>query len=215
MFPVHDCTSSRSHGRTSLSVLTMAQVIEIYGPNTAWLMKKNPLEGNCSSFLIRFTLSTTENPVSLSYVGGRTFAVLRCSPRLIGSPQRKFLMHKRILLVDDNALIRGLVRLCIESRPGFEVCGEAADGVEGIEKGRELKPDLIVLDYSMPRINGLQAAEILHQAAPNTPIILLTIYKDAIPIRLARTSGVDSVLSKTEQLTILADEVQRLTGCAN
>jgi CheY-like chemotaxis protein len=87
--------------------------------------------------------------------------------------------------------------------------------VEGIEKGRELKPDLIVLDYSMPRINGLQAAEILHQAAPNTPIILLTIYKDAIPIRLARTSGVDSVLSKTEQLTILADEVQRLTGCAN
>jgi DNA-binding NarL/FixJ family response regulator len=124
-------------------------------------------------------------------------------------------MHKRILLVDDNALIRGLVRLCIESRHGFEVCGEAADGVEGIEKGRELKPDLIVLDYSMPRINGLQAAEILHQAAPNTPIILLTIYKDAIPIRLARTSGVDSVLSKTEQLTILADEVQRLTGCAN
>jgi DNA-binding NarL/FixJ family response regulator len=124
-------------------------------------------------------------------------------------------MHKRILLVDDNALIRGLVRLYIESRPGFEVCGEAADGVEGIEKGRELKPDLIVLDYSMPRINGLQAAEILHQAAPNTPIILLTIYKDAIPIRLARTSGVDSVLSKTEQLTILADEVQRLTGCAN
>lgn len=124
-------------------------------------------------------------------------------------------MSKRILLVDDNALIRGLVRLCIESRPGFEVCGEAADGVEGIEKGRELKPDLIVLDYSMPRINGLQAAEILHQAAPNTPIILLTIYKDAIPIRLAHTSGVDSVLSKTEQLTILADEVQRLTGCAN
>jgi DNA-binding NarL/FixJ family response regulator len=121
-------------------------------------------------------------------------------------------MHKRILLVDDNALIRGLVRLYVESRSGFEVCGEAADGVEGIEKGRELKPDLIVLDYSMPRINGLQAAEILHQVAPNTPIILLTIYKDAIPIRLARTSGVDSVLSKTDQLTILADEVQRLTA---
>lgn len=121
-------------------------------------------------------------------------------------------MRKRILLVDDNALTRGLVRVFIESRPGFEVCGEAADGLEGVEKGRALKPDVIVLDFSMPRINGLQAAVILHEVVPNTPIILLTIYKDAIPIPLARTSGVASVLSKTDQLTILADEVQRLTA---
>jgi two-component system nitrate/nitrite response regulator NarL len=126
-----------------------------------------------------------------------------------------FLMQKRILIVDDNALTRGLVRLFIESRPGFEVCGEAADGVEGIEKGGELKPDLIILDFSMPRINGLEAAVILHQVIPNTPIILLTIYKDAIPLRLARTAGVASILSKTDQLTDLADEVQRLTGYAN
>ncbi len=124
-------------------------------------------------------------------------------------------MHKRILLVDDNALTRGLVRFSIESRPGFEVCGEAADGVEGIEKGRELKPDLIVLDFSMPRINGLQAAVILREIAPNTPIILFTIYKDAIPIPLARAAGVASVLSKTDQLTLLADEIQRLTASAN
>lgn len=124
-------------------------------------------------------------------------------------------MQKRILIVDDNALTRDLVRLFIESRPGFEVCGEAADGVEGIEKGGELKPDLIVLDFSMPRINGLEAAMILHKVIPDTPIILLTIYKDAIPLRLARTAGVASVLSKTDQLTFLADEVQRLTGYTN
>ena len=136
-------------------------------------------------------------------------------PRLIEFPHRKYIMQKRILIVDDNALTRELVRLFIESRPGFEVCGEAADGVEGIEKGGELKPDLIVLDFSMPRINGLEAAVILHQVIPNTPIILLTIYKDAIPLRLARTAGVASVLSKTDQLTVLADEVQRLTGYAN
>ena len=124
-------------------------------------------------------------------------------------------MHKRILLVDDNALTRGLVRLFIESRPGLEVCGEAIDGVEGIEKGRELKPDLIVLDFSMPRINGLQAAVILHEVVPKTPIIMLTLYKDAIPIPLAHTAGVASVLSNTDQLALLADEVQRLTGPAN
>ena len=117
---------------------------------------------------------------------------------------------KRILVVDDNAPIRGLVREFIEARPGFEICGEATDGVEGIEKGRKLKPDLIVLDFLMPRINGLQAALILHEIVPNAPIILLTFYKDAVPTDLAQAAGVASILSKIDQLASLADEVQRL-----
>ena len=121
-------------------------------------------------------------------------------------------MTKRILVVDDNAPIRGLVRECIESRPGFEICGEATNGLEGIEKGRELKPDLIVLDFLMPRLNGLQAALILHEIAPNTPIILFTFYKNIISKDLAQAAGVASVLSKTDQLATLADEVQRLTA---
>ncbi len=124
-------------------------------------------------------------------------------------------MPKRILVVDDNGPIRGLVREFIESRPGFEICGEATDGLEGIEKGRELKPDLIVLDFLMPRINGLQAALILHEIVPNTPIILFTFYKEAIPRDLAQAAGVSSILSKTDQLASLADEVQRLTHSAN
>jgi DNA-binding NarL/FixJ family response regulator len=121
-------------------------------------------------------------------------------------------MGKRILIVDDSALVRDLVRQLIESRPGFEVCGEAADGLEGVEKGRELKPDLIVLDFSMPRINGLQAALRLHEIVPDTPIILFTLYRDAILSRLAHNAGVTSVLSKTDQFATLADEVQRLTA---
>jgi len=121
-------------------------------------------------------------------------------------------MPKRILVVDDNAPIRGLVREFIESRPGFEICGEATDGVEGIEKGRELKPDLIVLDFLMPRMNGLQAALMLQYFVPNTPIILFTFYKDEIPRDMAHAAGVTSILSKTDQLAMLADEVQRLTA---
>jgi two-component system, chemotaxis family, chemotaxis protein CheY len=124
-------------------------------------------------------------------------------------------MLKRILVVDDSAPTRGLVRTFIESRSGYEVCGEAVDGVEGIQKGRELKPDLIVLDYSMPRINGLQAAVILHQIVPNIPIILFTFYKGVIPISLAHAAGVTSIVSKGDNLTTLADEVQRLTAGAN
>jgi CheY-like chemotaxis protein len=124
-------------------------------------------------------------------------------------------MSKRILVVDDNAPIRGLVREFIESRPGFEICGEATDGLEGIEKGRELKPDLIVMDFLMPGINGLQAAVMLHQIVPNTPIILFTFYKDAIFEDLAHAAGVASILSKPDQLATLVDEVQRLTALPN
>ncbi len=121
-------------------------------------------------------------------------------------------MSKRILVVDDNAPIRGLVRRFVESRPGLEVCGEATDGLEGIQKVRELKPDVIVLDFLMPGINGLQAAVLLHQIVPNAPIILFTFYKDAISSDLAQAAGVASILSKTDQLATLADEVQRLTA---
>jgi len=124
-------------------------------------------------------------------------------------------MNKRIFVVDDNAIIRGLVRELIEARPGFEICGEATDGLKGIEKSRELRPDLIILDFLMPRINGLQAALMLQHFIPNTPIILLTFFKEAIPRDLAQAAGVASILSKADQLAILADEVQRLTGCPN
>jgi len=127
----------------------------------------------------------------------------------------EFPVPKRILVIDDNAPIRGLVRQFIEARPGFEVCGEAADGVEGVQKGQELNPDLIVLDFLMPRINGLQAALILHEFAPSTPIILFTFYKETIPMDLAKAAGVASILSKGDQLGTLADEVQRLTTYSN
>ena len=120
-------------------------------------------------------------------------------------------MTKRILLVDDNGLTRSLIRAFLESQPKVEVCGEASNGAEGLEKGLELKPDLVVLDFSMPRINGLQAAFMFHKIAPHTPIILFTLFKDEILDRLARVAGVASVVSKADELTVLSDEVQRLT----
>lgn len=124
-------------------------------------------------------------------------------------------MGKRILIVNDCAPIRGLIREFIELRPGITVCGEAADGFEGVEKGLELKPDAIILDFSMPRLNGLQAALMLHQISPDTPLILFTMYNDAVMDRLAHNVGISSVISKTDQLTALADEVQRLTAAPN
>lgn len=124
-------------------------------------------------------------------------------------------MQTRILLVDDSAVTRGLVRTFLESRPGFEVCGEACDGEEAIQKGGELEPDLIVLDLAMPKIDGLQVARILREVLPRTSIILFTFYKDAMPIRVAQAAGVSSIVSKSDQLATLADEVRRLAGQVN
>jgi DNA-binding NarL/FixJ family response regulator len=121
-------------------------------------------------------------------------------------------MQKRILLVDDNPIMRRLVRYFLEFQPDVEVCGEASNGLEGVEKGVELKPDLIVLDFYMPHVNGLQAAVMLHEVTPDTPIILFTVFKDETLERLAHTAGVASVLSKTDELTTLTAEIQRLTG---
>jgi two-component system nitrate/nitrite response regulator NarL len=122
-------------------------------------------------------------------------------------------MNKRILIVDDSVAIRGSVRAFIESWPGFEVCGEASDGLEGVEKGVALKPDLVILDFSMPRINGLQAALMFREMKLGFPIILFTISEDPILSRLARIAGVTSVVSKMDRLSTLANEVQRLTSC--
>jgi chemotaxis response regulator CheB len=87
---------------------------------------------------------------------------------------------KCILIVDDSAVMRRAIRLFLQSRPGLEVCGEAVDGIEAIAKAEELKPDLIVLDFSMPKMNGLEAAAALQKIMPTVPIILYTFHKDAV-----------------------------------
>jgi len=117
---------------------------------------------------------------------------------------------KRILIADDSVYIRDLIREFIEAESGFRVCGEAADGVEAVSKARELSPDLIVLDFSMPGMNGIEAARALLPIIPATPKILFTLHKDAVPDTLARSVGIGSVFSKTDGLSPLIAEIRRL-----
>jgi DNA-binding NarL/FixJ family response regulator len=121
-------------------------------------------------------------------------------------------MSNGILIVDDSEQIRNMVRLWLESDDKFAVCGEAADGVEGIEKALKLKPDLIVLDLLMPRMNGLQAAKALQSTMPEVPIILFTLFPDSELANQARNAGVSAVLSKMGEMASLCDEVERLVG---
>jgi len=120
--------------------------------------------------------------------------------------------RKRILIVDHNGPIRGLMKMEIEKKPDLEVCGEASDGPHGIQQGIALRPDLVVMDFAMPRMNGLQAAAILHHAIPEAKIVLFTLHNEAISKRLAEDAGISAVFSKWDQLATLGDEVQKLIG---
>ena len=118
-------------------------------------------------------------------------------------------MSKRLLIADDDSTVRGVIRTFVEA-DGYEVCGEAADGVEAIDRAAKLKPDLILLDLAMPRLNGAEAASILRRAMPKVPILLFTLYADDFGDRLAAAVGVNVVLSKPEGLSKLGKHLKAL-----
>jgi DNA-binding NarL/FixJ family response regulator len=84
-------------------------------------------------------------------------------------------MAVRILIADDDASIRRLLRRLIESHDGWTVCADAQDGQEAIGKAAQLNPDVIVLDLAMPEMNGLQAAREISRHTPEIPMLLLTV----------------------------------------
>src|SRR5258707_1410002 len=86
-----------------------------------------------------------------------------------------------LLICDDNPNIRYLLRTYVETRTPFEVCGEAEHGVDAIEKAKELQPDLILLDLSMPIMTGAEAAVILKGVVPRMKIILFSMHTDDVP----------------------------------
>ena len=105
---------------------------------------------------------------------------------------------KRVLLVDDNAVVRSFVRRLFESQPDFEISGEAENGSDAVEKAEKLKPDLIILDLIMPVMNGLDAAPLLKQLLPDTLIILFTQQDGSEVERLAQAAGIDAIVSKSQ-----------------
>jgi DNA-binding NarL/FixJ family response regulator len=118
----------------------------------------------------------------------------------------------KFLIADDSETIRTILRTFLESREGFEVCGEAVDGVDAIEKAKELHPDLIILDLAMPRMNGAAAASVLKRRMPKTPIVLFTISDGVMGKALASAVKVDLVLAKPNGLHDMVAHVQGLLG---
>jgi DNA-binding NarL/FixJ family response regulator len=108
-----------------------------------------------------------------------------------------------ILIADDCAEWRALVHKILRGQPQWQIIGEASDGLEGVRKSLELRPDLVILDIGMPLMNGLQAAVKIRQAVPAAKIVFLTQDQDSELRSAALTIGADGYVLKTDAATEL------------
>jgi DNA-binding NarL/FixJ family response regulator len=115
----------------------------------------------------------------------------------------------RILVVDDNPSIRRYLRGILEQCTNWKVCDEARNGREAVERFRQIQPDLIVLDFQMPEMNGLDAARIISQISPETPILILTLHLSKQLVAEARKAGARGACAKTE-ISSVVDGVEAL-----
>ena len=115
-------------------------------------------------------------------------------------------MARSVLIVDDNAFVRHVLCETFRSDPELKVCGEAANGREAVEQARHLWPDLVVLDLSMPVMNGLDAARALKRLMPHVSLIMYSAFGDKVVERQARLIGISGVVSKSEPPRALLDK---------
>lgn len=104
----------------------------------------------------------------------------------------------RILIVDDSELMRRSLRKLLEQQEQWSVCSEAANGKEAIEKAQESSPDVIVLDFQMPEMNGLDAAREIRRQSPGIPILMVTLHMSPQLAQQAKTIGIRGACDKND-----------------
>ena len=117
----------------------------------------------------------------------------------------------RILIADDHEMVRQGLRRVLETRPDWEVCGEAANGRKAVEQARRLQPDVVVLDLSMPLVSGLVATRQIRKALPQTEVLILTMHDSDELIREVLAAGARGYLLKTDAGTVLLAAVESVS----
>jgi DNA-binding NarL/FixJ family response regulator len=116
----------------------------------------------------------------------------------------------RILVADDHNLVRRGVKALLEERPEWRICGEAATGREVIDKAARLKPDIIILDISLPDLNGLEAARRIRKESPSTEVLILSMHYSDQLIREIVDAGVRGYIVKSDSERDLVIAVETL-----
>jgi len=122
-------------------------------------------------------------------------------------------MAVRILLVDDHPIVRQGLRTLLEGRPGWEVIGEASDGIEALEKVESLQPDVVVLDITMPRMNGLEACRRIQQQpkASDLEVLVVTQHDSPQMMREALDAGARGYVVKSNAARDLLEAVEAVS----
>jgi two-component system, NarL family, response regulator NreC len=118
----------------------------------------------------------------------------------------------RILVVDDHEAVREGVCAILSSHPDLEVCGEAVDGEDAVAKALSLRPDIIIMDISMPRTDGLSASRQVLKTFPHLSIIVLSMHDAKQSVDTARRAGVKGYVSKAQAGSALLDAVDAVAG---
>lgn len=120
--------------------------------------------------------------------------------------------RKRVLLADDHQLVRAGLRLLIDGLPDFEVVAEVGDGVEAVDAARALQPDVALLDISMPRMSGLEAAAAMRVASPATRVIALSMHASEQHFAAALKAGATGYVVKDSAVTELAEALRAVAA---
>lgn len=117
-------------------------------------------------------------------------------------------MAKSVLVAEDHALTRQALCSLFASQEDFEVCGDAENGQEAVEIAQVLRPDLIVMDLSMPVMDGIDATRALRRLAPGIPIIVFSEYGDVFSESEARSEGIAALVSKDDPVSVLLEKAR-------
>jgi DNA-binding NarL/FixJ family response regulator len=123
-------------------------------------------------------------------------------------------MRTRFLIVDDNDLVRQSLRTVLQANPEWEIAGEASNGQDALEIFKTSHPNLVILDFQMPGMNGMETARRILEIAPAMPIVLFTQHASAELEKHARVAGIRSVVSKTDTFPMVGI-IEALLGPAD
>src|SRR5579864_1672900 len=125
-------------------------------------------------------------------------------------------MHSlRILIVDDQQVVLQGVRSLLSSRPEWLVCGEAEDGLEAVEKAKTLRPDLVLMDISMPRMDGLQATRIIRREVPESKVVLVSQNDPDLVAKQASEVDANAYVAKSDLSQQLLPTLDRVIAESN
>lgn len=118
-------------------------------------------------------------------------------------------MTIKILLVDDHTLFRSGIKLLLQRNPEFEIVGEASDGLEGVKRAKQLRPDVVLMDLNMAGLSGLEAMQLIVEDMPQIAVLMLTVSEEAEDLSTALRNGARGYLLKNIEADYLTQAIKR------